>query len=216
MKKPVQVVMLPTNEKANVGSIVTRPSDDRMAIVNVLTKDDPQPCIHQHLYILSDEEIKEGDWCYGMDGIFQYKGKVNIPDIELPKKIIATTDLSLDFGDYIETGQKRTWRVLPQPSQSFIEHFVEEYNKGNVITEVMVEYELYKLSNSGNTAAILENGHHGDLYRLKVNPKDNTITIKKVKDSWSREGVINLIINAINYGIDSNGNLSDKWIEENL
>jgi hypothetical protein len=25
---------------------------------------------------------------------------------------------------------------LPQPSQSFIEKFVEEYNKGNVITEV--------------------------------------------------------------------------------
>ena len=60
--KRAKVVMLPTNEKATVGSIVTRSSDNRMAIVNVLTKDDPQPCIHQHLYILSDEEIKEGDW----------------------------------------------------------------------------------------------------------------------------------------------------------
>jgi hypothetical protein len=48
-----------------------------------------------NIYITSDEEIKEGDWCFGMDGIFQYKGVVNIPDIELPKKIILTTDQDL-------------------------------------------------------------------------------------------------------------------------
>jgi len=39
--------------------------------------------------LVSDEEIEIDDWCYGMDGIFQYKGKVNIPDIYLPNKIIA-------------------------------------------------------------------------------------------------------------------------------
>jgi hypothetical protein len=49
----------------------------------------------QHIYITSDEDIKEGDWCLGMDGIFQYKGKVNLPDVELPKKIILTTDQEL-------------------------------------------------------------------------------------------------------------------------
>jgi hypothetical protein len=50
---------------------------------------------NQHIYITNDEEIKEGDWVFGMDGIFQYKGKVNLPDVELPKKIILTTDLEL-------------------------------------------------------------------------------------------------------------------------
>jgi len=49
----------------------------------------------QYIYITSDEEIKKGDWCLGMDGIFQYKGKVNIPDVELPKKVILTTDSTL-------------------------------------------------------------------------------------------------------------------------
>jgi hypothetical protein len=49
----------------------------------------------QHIYITDDSEIKEGDWCLGMDGIFQYKGKVNLPDVELPKKIILTTDQDL-------------------------------------------------------------------------------------------------------------------------
>jgi hypothetical protein len=50
---------------------------------------------YQNIYITNDEEIKDGDWCFGMDGIFQYKGKVNLPDVELPKKIILTTDQDL-------------------------------------------------------------------------------------------------------------------------
>ena len=49
----------------------------------------------QNIYITSNEGIKDGDWCFGMDGIFQYKGKVNLPDVELPKKIILTTDPDL-------------------------------------------------------------------------------------------------------------------------
>lgn len=61
--------------------------------------------------------------------------------------------------------------------------------------------------------------------RLKINPKDNTITIKKVKDSYSREEVIELL-KLFN---DDFGKLSligdfkhkdipkiNKWIEENL
>ena len=48
---------------------------------------------------------------------------------ELAKKIIATTtDSSL---------------VLPQPSKQFIQKYVEEYNKGREIKEVLVEYEEY-------------------------------------------------------------------------
>jgi hypothetical protein len=50
---------------------------------------------NQNIYITSNEGIKDGDWCFGMDGIFQYKGKVNLPDVELPKKIILTTDQDL-------------------------------------------------------------------------------------------------------------------------
>ena len=91
--KKTKVVMLPTNEKATVGSIVTRPSDNRMATVNVLTKDDTQPCIHQHLYFLSDEEIKEGDWLYNGTEIWQVKSYYGFQPIT--KKIIATTDKSL-------------------------------------------------------------------------------------------------------------------------
>jgi hypothetical protein len=33
---------------------------------------------------------------------------------------------------------------------------------------------------------------------------------------YTKEKVIELITDAINYGINYNGNLSDKWIEQNL
>jgi hypothetical protein len=56
---------------------------------------------------------------------------------------------------------------------------------------------------------------------LKTHPKDNTITIKKVKDSWSREEVRNLLDNLWDYIMDNKHNKTnskdyDKWIEENL
>jgi hypothetical protein len=68
-------------------------SIDRLCLADTATKKSEYKRFN--IYITSDEEIKEGDWCLGMDGIFQYKGKINIPDIELPKKIILTTDQDL-------------------------------------------------------------------------------------------------------------------------
>ena len=45
------VVMLPTNEKAEKGLYLSKSG---LLTIEKLT--------NQHLYILSDEEIKEGDW----------------------------------------------------------------------------------------------------------------------------------------------------------
>ena len=213
MKKLAQVVMLPTNEKATVGSIVTRSSDNRMAIVNVLTKDDPQPCIHQHLYILSDEEIKEGDWFVGFaDGSIKPfvkqadESTVEINNWQLNKKghssnkkIIATTNKSIILPERFPS-----FTYLPQPSQSFIEKFLEEYNKGNVITDVMVEYE---------SIGAYANPKYDSDYQLKIN-SDNTINISIPKDSWSREEVTTLLYSL---NRDKEGNFDcTKWIEENL
>ena len=59
--------------------------------------------------------------------------------------------------------------------------------------------------------------------RLKINPKDNTITIKKVKDSWNREEVVQLLIDCCAEISSIHGKLKGKepadlykWIEENL
>ncbi len=153
---------------------------------------------NQHLYFLSDEEIKEGDWKYSytdkkvskQDGGFTYEGD---------KKIIATTDSSLTK---LKTSEYHTGYCiyLPQPSTAFLEVFVTEYNKGNQIKEVLVEYEGV-CSNCGeyHKESILcsYQGEYASQiapFRLKVNSKDNTITIKKVKDSWNREELESLLV----------------------
>jgi hypothetical protein len=141
----------------------------------------------QHLYILSDEEIKEDEFDQLLkQGLYFESGNGIIKTITNQriktngdyKKIIATTDKSLAMlvSDPI-IGKAPTY--FPEPSKSFIDVFVKEYNKGNIITEVMVEYEDYWIGVC----------HSLDVaYRPKVS-KDNTITIKKVKDSWTKEEV---------------------------
>jgi hypothetical protein len=61
-------------------------------------------------------------------------------------------------------------------------------------------------------------------YFPKINIKDNTITIKKVKDSWNREEVSSLIKQVVK-GRECKSEFMcyapiiidiDKWIEQNL
>lgn len=181
--KKCKVVMLSTNEKAQKGQLAIL--DNRLITIMSEFQIFAKP---KHLYITSDEEIKEGDW-FIFDRVFKSICRVDsiiLNNIETcDKKIIATTDTSLKIKTFyeIEGNQEIS---LPQPSQQFIEKYIEEYNKSNVITDVLVEY--------------IDNGEEGwsgsnedgepiwnEKIELKVNPKDNTITIKKVKDSWNRE-----------------------------
>lgn len=187
---------------------------------------------YQHLYITSDEEIKEDDWfitnqnghwelqkCQKIcdDGIIMSFEEEIAMDQENTyfvfkskscKKIIATTDTSLR---------------LPQPPQEFIEAYIKAYNEGNPITEVMVEYEIICgrcYSNTDECWSAKEcsrNTDFPDIVKLKVN-SDNTINIKLIKDKWSREEVEQLCKLAFKYHCDNSRttSLPDKWIEENL
>ena len=133
--------------------------------------------------------------------IINHKGKYYLKTETRYREVLATTDESLN---------------LPQPSQQFIEKFVEEYNRGNIITDVLVEYEL--ISNEeyfGNTVNPDDDVPYFD-ERLKINHKDSTITIKKVKDSWNREEVENLIYTAMKDRCYTTIAEWKKWIEENL
>ena len=190
----------------------------------------------QHLYFLSDEEIKEGDWYYTpikrsiercINKILVIKDGEN--DIQ-QLKIIATTDSSLFTeienqcdgckanlplrGNIHIDGQsmgmacsKRRYRdYLPKPSIGFINEFVACYNAKSPITHVMVEYDSIDWLKNAD--------------QLKVNPKDNTITIRKIKDNYTREEVIKLIefawATASAYGDDTNNADCNDWIEHNL
>lgn len=196
--KRTRVVMLSTNEKA---SLLLGTSKGGLLIKSNRGVSNSTHLKNQHLYLLSDDEIKEGDW-------FLEKGlRISVfpnylTDTNECKKIIATTDKSLVVSK--DTGIVGIEYNLPQPSESFIQKFIYAYNNDDPITEVMVEYNHLQSTTDLNEEW------------LKVNSSDNTITIRKMKDSWTREEVINLCREAINYGKDYNGNLSEKWIEYNL
>ena len=185
--------------------------DNKYLLTNDLVLFDNQNLLeNRNIYITSDDEIKENNThFYNL-----YSGQLHISGNHTDyiainkngcKKIIATTDVSLG---------------LPQPSDSFIKKYIEEYNKGSVITNVLVEYEL--ISNEEyflNTINPDENVPYFD-ENLKINPKDNTITIKKIKDSWNREEVEKLCKNAIEFGWAKGDTISKEdipnWIKENL
>lgn len=87
----------------------------------------------QHLYIISDEEINKGDWCVMLDSAGNvFSNPQQYIDVKTQyindghRKIIASTDKSLN--------------ILQIP-EDFIKIFIKEYNKDNIITYVMIEYD---------------------------------------------------------------------------
>ncbi len=198
LKNEIEVVMLPTNECTKAEMLVIRYKDDKLI---KHTDAIHWHGINQHLYLLSNEKIKEGDWYINNSVIFRADDKFdegnNPNQNKNNKKIIATTDKSLG---------------LPEPSPQFIEEYIEEWNKGNKIIKVMVDYVLD--INSYKGSACLK-----DCYILKVD-KNNYITITKVKDSWNKEEVIELCFHAYNLRSTDKQVRSTKemneWIEQNL
>jgi len=102
--KKVQLVMLPTNEKAkgqiiksnNYNTSIGNPNGLIAIILDPEKDDKHSQWTGQHLYFLSDEEIKEGDYAVDGSQVFgpYQKGDVFI---DFKGKIIATTDSSLSI-----------------------------------------------------------------------------------------------------------------------
>lgn len=230
--KRAQVIMLPHN---NIDTKITLYKTASGKPLNLSTNIDILSYhTNQHLYIISDDEIKENDWFLWKNKIYQASNKnttkASVWSNEFPKgvyaviqenckKIIATTNTSLEFLKYCPEISEDTYKrtLLPQPSQQFIEKYIEEYNKGNIIKDVLVEYENIMCPKEPKCINCYSKCLIG--FKLKINPKDNTITIKKLKESWNREEVIDLLNNFIwdyseNRGY--NQNKIDDWIKENL
>ena len=222
-RKKCQVIMLPTEDKhallhddTSFGTGLGLGS----AYSNTVTS--------QHLYIISDDKIEEGDWFIGEENqlvhasreiyedVFSIIKDANYSNIWRSKgKIIATTDKSLKVKDFPELDNSAT-RSLPQPSQAFI----EKYCKLGGIDEVDIEYEYVKIALGGTDLTMQ--------WQLKVNCH-NEIDIYSIKDSWSREEVEKLCRNAmftgellgkspekqtpLGKGFDE---ISDNWVKENL
>ena len=201
MEIEAKVHMLPTEDgviflNRATGTLVT-------SIPNVAKKLYPA----QHLYITTDEEIKEGDW-YLMNMKYPTQsasGEVEKGNYDNCRKIIATTDprlyttctCALKDSHGIECGP------LPQIPQSFI----EDYCKAGGIDKVMVEYEEWTTMYRGMAN-----------YKLKTD-SNNCIIIHPVEEKvYSREEVEDLIhkFNMEQAGFPWVLNDTLKWIKENL
>jgi hypothetical protein len=158
---------------------------------NILTQDYIKNFINgesKHIYITSDDEIKDGD--YVMWGIrvckYSYDKENNTHDI-----LVIETGEKFPFSttDYIDTIIATTDKSLnlPKPQTQFIEKFVTEYNKGNEIKEVLVDYTEIFIDPIGNECELDLDDCRTE-YKLKID-SHNCITITTMKDSWTREEV---------------------------
>jgi hypothetical protein len=231
--KRCQVVMISTKQKSGImldANKKTLFSSDYPA-VHVENNHGIQ---NMHLYILSDEELKEGDWFYHtIGGICHCAGIKDNGDImfhdiltinsypasateKYIKKIIATTNKSL----------KPFWGH-PKPSNSFIEIYIERYNAGTPIQYVNVEY-VYddSFKNHPSAPGMLLNEHNG--WKLKVSSKDNTITIRKNRTTYTQEELMPIFLDIMNLGMSlrqdqlsghsgrSGNEVLKEWLELNL
>jgi len=233
-----KVVMLPTNKKSvKQGQLVMGAGGNHLFTSR--KTDDIVSLKAYHLYITSDEEIKEGDWHICNDIIKKciFIGKANgttyLVDelgnqdiIIYCKKIIATTDESLIYRKGFVHNSIDGFQDLPQLSQQFIENWIEEYNKNNQIVDILVE------CNGGTKKIKVPIGHDDYSTGLEYTPEklkvnfDNTINIKPIKNSWNREEVneekselIHLFFSSHYDKLSNIGFTSQyirKWIEENL
>jgi len=157
------IIMLPTKDASRYGNVLKRiPYYDgesfkpklELNVTATNTYKNLGFILPQHLYKTSDDEIKEGDWCYVKDiregfkvkekaKIFQATKGICYPiadgmDEYLPsicKKIIATTDSSLKvfISTFIDPPLRdkdgNTTKSLPQLTEEEIKEFINKYNK---------------------------------------------------------------------------------------
>lgn len=161
MKKQVDIIMLPTEKRSIIGYSNIY---NKLMFCEEKFFEDFNGILY-NLYLLSNDDIKDEEWCYDIKNklIYQYKQgnneKWNISILQQLKKIIATTDESLG---------------LPRPSNEFLKKFCEL----DGIWKVLVEYEkeTYNARFTDTKNGIGNPDTWGKRYNLKVAP-DNTITI---------------------------------------
>ncbi len=159
--------------------------------------------IPKQLIIISDDEIKENDWFMynGNDGWMLCLAKKGyIQGIE-EYKIISSSNPQLKqiiprHNDFDSEYQ------LPLIPKSFIEYFIADYTKGNIIEEVEIEIDLNGCCGSiGNSC--FERNHCSETIKLKTNQQNEISIVIPEKNKYDKN------INMINIG-NSKEDIWDK------
>lgn len=234
------IIMLPVKDSREVDIVIGEGEGPlRLAYESkTIWYKEPSPLIYkytqQHLYFISDKEIKAGNWYYDvkLNRVYQSaSGHNNEFYKEKPRylKVIATTDkLLLTCNGVKREGESCSYNnnckfpkcQYPRPSNEFLSKFC----KLGGIDKVLVEMEEINFDASvfGGKSEILSIPF---LQQIKV-ASDNTITCKPVqeeKKTWNKAEVEVLCRNAfmrkdVGKGLpfDYTDTSCDKWIKENL
>lgn len=164
--------MLPTEDKVVEGSLISRGIDRMLAIANCLNVNDKNASRDSHssnyLYILSDDEIKAGDWIHKLNT--NRIEEALVPDLCLNKafkKIIATTDPKLKRQGELNINKKFNY-TIPQIPQLLVEYYAKhqpeyvelEYNSQDMIRGWEVLGTLSQLKLQDNEVVWVEPKQH--------------------------------------------------------
>lgn len=234
-----EVLLLTTDKNLKIGDLGLSESNILWYIKesNFKEADVLYECKPHYLYIISDEEIKDGFSGYAIVTVKDDPRIHYLVDVICAEKnqcycredrkfsyefysvkpIIATTDTSLKINNYSDVNRMIDIEYcLPQPSKEFVNSYLNAYNINNPITKVMVEIERKYLNNGKKI--------HLESY-VKTN-SSNEITIKKIKDNYTRaeyyKGIKHAIEQAIQFpelfitGVCCDNSKIDSWVENNI
>ena len=176
-----------------------------------------------HIYITTDDEIKEDDWYYVSGGIGAsigiYKAEKSPVNNDWRHKIIATTDPELivyvgqDYTGTVIRKNGKNHQRLPQPSKAFIEKYCEVGG----IDEVDVEYGLF---HDGNFKDDDETHAFKATRKPRVNLHNEIIIHLIEQKMYSRDEVYKIAKVAYRMGAQNHNDATverfDEWIKENL
>ena len=151
----------------------------------------------QHLYVISDDEIQIGDWCYSKRNIIGKFGSFENSYEDECKKVIATTDPKI-----INDFSTPETLFVPSIPQSFIEEYCKSNGEINTVKVEYIEYITtcdecnhihdYNAMRCDSCNCEIIMGATKYVNKLKLT-NDNEIIISKIKDSWTKEEIFELL-----------------------
>jgi hypothetical protein len=229
MKAQVNIHLLSTDKKSRIHRI---PKGMMYQSVEPFIQD-CKDYISYHIYFtlpqsdLEISKIKDGDWLIRVNPDGSCVGKPFKADY-----VTVLSQLNKGFEKIVACGVKEYWKHnLPSIPQSFIEHYITEYNKGNVIKTAEIEldgdydncYKVYyadtiglKLTSNTKDEVIsnpttieeLYNNMFNSPYREEIGRKEIIEFGKRVQElnsppskMYSRDEVIELLYKSLDASI---------------
>lgn len=220
MKKEHEIIMLPSQ----TDSPIALESSGLLKFIGTMdetyfNQDNQQG---QHLYILSDEDIKKGDWFInlgsgGHPGVAIYRANSEnskaINEFKYPeiKKIIATTDPELHYNKIVEEDMHMYKESLPHIPQHIIEAYVKK-----PFDKVMVEYEEKEVPVAKNTRGEII---YDWLFESPKLNQDGTLAVTLVEEKMYTLKDIKRAFHAGHQWATGDGkpiHSFKEWVKENL